>query len=87
MAIVNITEEAAAQLRQLPDSIVTRLVEFLRYHIAKSLNPRHLGSALEGPLAGIWCYRLVGHKLLVDIQGENIILFAVNKDVRVLPYG
>jgi addiction module toxin, relE/stbE family len=73
----------------IPDNVNKKILKFdkntrklLYDYISKNLknteNPRLHGKALTGNLKGLWRYRIMDYRLIVDIQDEQLIIVAVD---------
>ena len=77
----------------IPDWVNKKILRFdkntrklLYDYISKNLkdtdNPRLNGKALTGNLKGLWRYRIMDYRLIVDIQDEQLIIVAVDFEHR-----
>ena len=77
----------------IPDNVNRKILKFdkntrklLYDYISKNLknteNPRLHGKALTGNLKGLWRYRIMDYRLIVDIQDEQLIIVAVDFNHR-----
>ena len=77
----------------IPDRVNKKILRFdkntrklLYDYISKNLkdtdNPRLYGKALTGNLKGLWRYRIMDYRLIVDIQDERLIIVAVDFEHR-----
>ena len=77
----------------IPDNVNKKILKFdkntrklLYDYISKNLknteNPRLHGKALTGNLKGLWRYRIMDYRLIVDIQDEQLIIVAVDFNHR-----
>ena len=77
----------------IPDNVNKNILKFdkntrklLYDYISKNLknteNPRLHGKALTGNLKGLWRYRIMDYRLIVDIQDEQLIIVAVDFNHR-----
>ena len=77
----------------IPDDVNKKILKFdkntrklLYDYISKNLknteNPRLHGKALTGNLKGLWRYRIMDYRLIVDIQDEQLIIVAVDFNNR-----
>ena len=77
----------------IPDKVNKKILGFdkntrklLYDYISKNLkdtdNPRLHGKALTGYLKGLWRYRIMDYRLIVDIQDEQLIIVAVDFNHR-----
>ena len=73
----------------IPDNVNKKILKFdkntrklLYDYISKNLknteNPRLHGKALTGNLKGLWRYRIMDYRLIIDIQDEQLIIVAVD---------
>ena len=78
---------------RIPDRVNKKILRFdknirklLYDYISKNLkdtdNPRLHGKALTGNLKGLWRYRIMDYRLIVDIQDEQLIIVAVDFEHR-----
>lgn len=54
---VEFTPGAERDLKQLDKPVQRRITAFLRERVAQTDDPRAIGEALKGELAGLWRYR------------------------------
>jgi mRNA interferase RelE/StbE len=54
-----------------------RIVDFLHERIAPQDDPRKLGAALTGPLAGHWKYRVGDYRIIAKISDQTVTIFVV----------
>ena len=77
----------------IPDRVNKKILRFdknirklLYDYISKNLkdtdNPRLHGKALTRNLKGLWRYRIMDYRLIVDIQDEQLIIVAVDFEHR-----
>ncbi|WP_314348192.1 type II toxin-antitoxin system RelE/ParE family toxin [Fusobacterium massiliense] len=77
----------------IPDKVNKKILGFdkntrklLYDYISKNLkdtdNPRLHGKALTGYLKGLWRYRIMDYRLIVDIQDKQLIIVAVDFEHR-----
>ena len=77
----------------IPDKVNQKILGFdkntrklLYDYISKNLkdtdNPRLHGKALTGYLKGLWRYRIMDYRLIVDIQDKQLIIVAVDFEHR-----
>ena len=77
----------------IPDNVNKKILKFdkntrklLYDYISKNLadtdDPRFHGKALTGNLKGLWRYRIMDYRLIVDIQDEQLIIVAVDFNHR-----
>ena len=77
----------------IPDKVNKKILGFdkntrklLYDYISKNLKdtdiPRLHGKALTGNLKGLWRYRIMDYRLIVDIQDKQLIIVAVDFEHR-----
>jgi mRNA interferase RelE/StbE len=54
-----------------------RILKFLDERIATEENPRRVGHALSGPLAGYWSYRIGDFRLIAEIEDDTVTVLVV----------
>ncbi|MBF0295435.1 MAG: type II toxin-antitoxin system RelE/ParE family toxin [Magnetococcales bacterium] len=74
---VEIRETAARQIARLDAQHKTRIVRFLRERIQGIGDPRSIGHALTGDLAGLWRYRVGDYRLLCHLQDEIVTVMVL----------
>ena len=73
----------------IPDKVNKKILKFdrntrklLYNYIKKNLkdtdSPKLPGKALTGNLKGLWRYRIMDYRLIVDIQDEELIIVAID---------
>ena len=72
---VELTPEAARDLRKLDRPVATRVRRFLAERVATAEDPRSSG----GPLLGVpyWRYRVGDHRILVEIRDDAVLVLVV----------
>ena len=77
----------------IPDNVNKKILKFdkntrklLYDYISKNLknteNPGLHGKALTGNLKGLWRYRIMDYRLIVDIQDEELIIVTIDFEHR-----
>jgi len=77
----------------IPDKVNKKILKFDRNtrkllydYINKNLkdtdNPKLYGKALTGNLKGLWRYRIMDYRLIVDIHDEELVIVAVDFEHR-----
>lgn len=74
---IELSRAADKQLDAIDSQVAKRIVRYLRGRLATSDDPRQLGSALSGALAGYWRYRVGDYRLICDIQDDAVIILVV----------
>ncbi|MES0152408.1 type II toxin-antitoxin system RelE/ParE family toxin [Mesorhizobium sp. M0018] len=69
--------EKRLEISRLQRSDQRRIVDFLENRLASRDNPRELGEALTGPLAGLWKYRVGSFRVLTRIDDSAVAIWVV----------
>jgi mRNA interferase RelE/StbE len=78
--------KAAKAAKKLGRVVHARVLDFLETRVATSHNPRDLGQALNGTLAGYWRYRVGDYRIICDIQDETITILVIEIGHRSMVY-
>lgn len=63
---------ALTQLRKLDRSVAQRIVRSIERQVNGKGDPRSSGSALSGPLGGLWRYRVGDYRVICEIRDEAV---------------
>ncbi len=74
---IEYTETARTQLRTLDKPMARRIVDYMSERVAGLDDPRTLGTALTGPLGGLWRYRVGDCRVICDIQDGALRVLVV----------
>ncbi|MBF0614797.1 MAG: type II toxin-antitoxin system RelE/ParE family toxin [Magnetococcales bacterium] len=69
---VEIRETAARQIARLDSQHQTRIMRFLRERLHGTIDPRNMGHALKGDLAGLWRYRVGDYRIMCHLHDEMV---------------
>ena len=58
------------------------LYDYISKNLKDTDNPRLHGKAWTGNLKGLWRYKIIDYRLIVDIQDEQLIIVAVDFEHR-----
>ena len=78
---VKFTESAEKDLKKLNKSnkaIAKLLKKWISENLIGTQNPKQRGKALTGNLKGLWRYRIMDYRLIVDIQDEELIIVSID---------
>ncbi|MBX3094493.1 MAG: type II toxin-antitoxin system RelE/ParE family toxin [Cryobacterium sp.] len=78
---VELSPDAAKWLRKA-DPQVTRPVRAALRAIAALDNPRSRGTALTGPLSGLWRCRLGEYRIVCDLHDARLVVLVIDSDHR-----
>ena len=68
---------AAKELKKLGRSEAARILVTLEQRIATLDDPRQLGEALAGNLAGLWRWRIGDYRVIARIEDERVLILIV----------
>jgi mRNA interferase RelE/StbE len=74
---IEFTHTAEKQIVRLDRQAQASILSYLRQRVRPSKNPRQAGKALHGDKQGLWRYRVGKHRIICDIQDENLTLLAL----------
>ncbi|MGN6102455.1 MAG: type II toxin-antitoxin system RelE family toxin [Devosia sp.] len=74
---VRFDRRAERDLARLGSQDQTRVLRFLRDRVAGSPDPRALGAALRGPLAGKWKYRVGDVRIIAEIRDSQLLILVI----------
>lgn len=76
--IVKYTDSARKQLKKLDRQIAIRILDFMDERVLVGSNPRAIGKSLTGPkLGSYWRYRVGDHRIICDIQDEQLCVLVI----------
>jgi mRNA interferase RelE/StbE len=74
-----IVERRAIKALQMMDrQHAAILVAWIDKNLSATANPRHVGEALSGGLAGLWRYRVGDYRILAEILDREILLLMLD---------
>jgi mRNA interferase RelE/StbE len=79
---IEFEQDAIRQLNRLDKTVRRRVVQFLGSRIVPSDNPRQLGKALHGELAGLWRYRVGDYRLICLLDDDRRVVTLVRAEHR-----
>ena len=65
------------EFKKLNTNIQKIILKFIKENLDKTENPYKKGKPLKGNFAGIWRYRILDYRLLVDIKEDKLIIKAL----------
>ena len=75
---VEISEELNKKIKKLDKSTKRTLYSYIKKTLVDVENPRIKGKALTGNLKGLWRYRIMDYRLIVDIQDDKLVIVAID---------
>jgi mRNA interferase RelE/StbE len=74
---IELADSARRDLRKLDRQAAIRIRDFLKDRVAVSDDPRAVGKATSGPLAGYWRYRVGDFRIVCEIQDSRVTVFVI----------
>lgn len=74
---IDIDLRAFRELGRLDHPVQTRLLKYLHERLTSADDPRRLGKALTGDLAGLWRYRVGDYRLICSIEHRRLIVLVL----------
>jgi mRNA interferase RelE/StbE len=74
---IEYSSQADKALAKLDRLAARRILVFMRDRVRDSDDPRQIGKATSGPLAGYWRYRVGDYRVICDIQDKKLIVLVV----------
>ncbi len=71
------SETSRRQFQKLDRQTAKRIGDFLKLRVAQAADPRWVGKAMSGPLAGYGRYRVGNYRIVCDIQDERVVVLVV----------
>jgi mRNA interferase RelE/StbE len=75
---IEYSSHADKALSKLDRHIARRVLMFMRDRVSPADDPRQVGKAMSGPLAGYWRYRLGDYRIVCDIQDRRVTVLVVS---------
>lgn len=79
---VVIPEKLNKKIIKMDRSVQKTLYSYIKKNLLDTDEPRRYGKALSGNLKGMWRYRVMDYRLIVEIQDDVLIIVAVDFDHR-----
>ena len=64
-------------LKRLSSANQRRILDFLEERVASG-DPRDLGQALQGKLAGLWRYRVGDYRVLARLEHDRLVVAVID---------
>ena len=77
MWTIRIERRAEKDLAKLSPGEQTRILDYMEKRVACRADPRELGAALTGVLAGLWKYRVGHYRVLARIEDDTVTIWVV----------
>lgn len=79
---VVIPEKINKKIIKFDKNVQKTLYSYIKKNLIDTDEPRRHGKALTGNLKGMWRYRIMDYRLIVEIQDDVLIIVAVDFDHR-----
>ena len=76
------SSEFDRQFKKLDPSVQRTVNKWIQGHLINTENPYASGKALVGNLKGYWRYRIGSYRLLVKIIDNELIIIAIDIELR-----
>jgi mRNA interferase RelE/StbE len=74
---IELTDAAERSLHKIDRQNARRIRDFIELRIRPSADPRAIGKATSGPLAGYWRYRVGDYRIICDIQDKRVRILVI----------
>lgn len=79
---VYIDEKLQKKIKKLDVPTKKLLKNYIEKNLINTDDPRRHGKALVGNLKGLWRYRIMDYRLIVEIQDDKLIIVALDFEHR-----
>lgn len=83
---IEFAPDAGKQLSKIDRQSAQRIIAFLRERVAKTEDPRQLGSLLKGVLREFWRFRVGHYRVLTRIEDDRLLVLVVRLGHRKTVY-
>lgn len=74
---IEYTRSAQKDARKIDRQARQRIRKYLEGRVAELGDPRHLGKALQGRLAELWCYRVGDYRIVCELRDEALVVLVL----------
>ena len=74
---IDLSDDAKDDLANVGTAEARRILKFLNDRVRQRDNPRSIGEALTGSLAGLWRYRVGNYRIVCEIQDQKVVVLVV----------
>ncbi len=74
---IEYTGTALKQLKKLDRQAAAKIVAYLRTRVASQDDPKTAGKPLQGPLGGLWRYRVEDYRIICEIREKEVRILVV----------
>lgn len=79
---VFIDEKLQKKIKKLDGPTKKLLKNYIEKNLIDTDNPRIQGKALMGNFKGLWRYRIMDYRLIVEIEDEKLVIIALDFEHR-----
>lgn len=73
---IEISDKLNKKIKKMDKSTQRMLYSYIVKNLKDTDDPRKNGKALKGNLKGLWRYRVMDYRLIVDIQDDTLVIIA-----------
>ena len=74
---IEISDKLNKKIKKMDKSTQRMLYSYIVKNLKDTDDPRKNGKALKGNLKGLWRYRVMDYRLIVDIQDDTLVIIAI----------
>lgn len=71
------SKQALKQLKKMDKGVSKVILSWLSKNINHTMNPRQHGKCLTADKSNLWRYRVGDYRILVQVEDENLVVYAV----------
>jgi addiction module toxin, relE/stbE family len=75
---IEISEKLNKKIKKMDKNVQKMLYSYIVKNLKDTDNPRKNGKVLKGNLKGLWRYRVMDYRLIVDIQDDKLVIIAID---------
>ena len=75
---IEISEKLNKKIKKMDKNVQKMLYSYIVKNLKDTDNPRKNGKTLKGNLKGLWRYRVMDYRLIVDIQDDKLVIIAID---------
>ena len=75
---IEISDKLNKKIKKMDKSTQRMLYSYIVKNLKDTDDPRKNGKALKGNLKGLWRYRVIDYRLIVDIQDDTLVIIAID---------
>ena len=75
---IEISEKLNKKIKKMDKNVQKMLYSYIVKNLKDTNNPQKNGKALKGNLKGLWRYRVMDYRLIVDIQDDKLVIIAID---------